>query len=108
MMMDIPVWLALLVSFFLLLGTLFTFLGIVGLIRLHSFFDRAHAPTLGTTFGSFLIICSSIIFFSYEQSRFSIHEILLIIFISITTPIMLSMLGSAAFYYKHEQNSLED
>ena len=48
---DLPTWAALLTSLFLLLGAVLTLIGSLGLLRLGSFYDRIHAPTLGTTLG---------------------------------------------------------
>ena len=44
---DLPLWAALLVSFFVLLGAGLTLIGAIGLVRLKTFYDRIHAPSLG-------------------------------------------------------------
>ena len=36
----------------LFLGAAITLIGSLGLLRLGSFYERVHAPTLGTTFGT--------------------------------------------------------
>lgn len=46
---TVPLWLALPIALFLVLGSTLTLLGTVGLVQLRSFYDRLHAPTLGTT-----------------------------------------------------------
>ena len=43
---ELPVWAAMLVAAFLILGAGLTLLGSFGLVRLRSFYDRIHAPTL--------------------------------------------------------------
>ena len=66
---DLPVWAALLTAFLVLLGAGLTLLGAVGLLRLKTFYERMHAPTLGTTWGTGGVLLASIIFFSVLQSR---------------------------------------
>ena len=61
---DLPTWAALLVGFLLLAGAVITLIGAVGLLRLGSFYDRIHAPTLGTTGGMMAILLASMICFS--------------------------------------------
>ena len=49
---DLPAWAALLTSFLVLLGAGFTVIGAIGLLRLKTFYERMHAPTLGATWGA--------------------------------------------------------
>jgi multicomponent K+:H+ antiporter subunit G len=65
---EIPLWVALLVAFFLVLGSVLTLLGAIGLVRFETFYQRVHAPTLGTTWGVGAILIASMIFFSATQS----------------------------------------
>ena len=95
---DLPVWAALLVAFFLLLGSGLTLLGAIGLLRFESFYERVHAPTLGTTWGVGAILIASIICFSILQSRPVLHEILIALFVIVTTPVTLMLLARAALY----------
>ena len=95
---DVPLWAAIVGSAFLLLGASLTLLGTIGLVRLPSFYERIHAPTLGTSWGALGMIAGSIIIFTAGSSRLVLHEILIGIFISITTPVTLMMLGRAALY----------
>jgi len=41
---DLPLWAALLVSFFVVTGALIALVGSLGLLRLKSFYARVHAP----------------------------------------------------------------
>jgi len=95
---DLPTWAALLVGFLLLAGAVITLIGAVGLLRLGSFYDRIHAPTLGTTGGMMAILLASMICFSVLQSRPVVHEILIAIFVTLTTPVTLMLLARAAIY----------
>lgn len=95
---DLPTWAAFLVGFLMLSGALTTFLGTIGLLRLKLFYERVHAPTLGTTLGTGFILLASILCFSVLQSRPVVHEILIVIFLTVTAPITFTMLMRAALY----------
>lgn len=95
---ELPAWAALLTAFFILAGAFITAIGSLGLLRLPTFYDRIHAPTLGTTLGAGGILIASIICFSVLQSRPVIHEILIAVFVTLTTPVTLMLLARAALY----------
>ncbi len=95
---DLPAWAALLVALFVLAGAAFALIGSLGLLRLGSFYDRVHSPTLGTTFGVVLIILGSMLCFSVLQTKPLVHELLIAVFVTLTTPVTLMLLARAALY----------
>lgn len=95
---DLPLWAAILVSAFLLLGAGLTLLGSLGFLRLRSFYDRIHAPTLGTSWGTGAIVIASMICFTILKTRPVFHEVLIGVFVTATTPVTLMLLGRAALY----------
>lgn len=95
---DLPIWAAVLVAFFLLFGAGLTFIGAIGFFRLPTFYERLHAPTLGTSWGIGGVMTASMIFFSVTSARPVIHEILIGIFVTITTPITFMLLARAALH----------
>ncbi|MBB1497897.1 monovalent cation/H(+) antiporter subunit G [Paracoccus sp. MC1862] len=95
---QIPPVIAFLISGFVLLGTILTLLGTIGLIRLGSFYERLHAPTLGTSWGAAGILIGSMLMFSTIGSRWVIHEIFLGCLIMLTMPVTLMVLGRAALH----------
>lgn len=97
-MTDIPVWLAIVVGLLSLAGALLTLVGCIGLARFESFYERIHAPTLGTSFGTVAVLLASILYFSATGQRPAIHEVLLLVFVSVTTPVTLMLLARAALY----------
>lgn len=97
-MTDIPVWLAILVGLFALVGSALTLLGCIGLARFETFYQRIHAPTLGTSFGAIFVLLASSVYFSVTGQRPAIHEVLILIFVSLTTPVTLMLLARAALY----------
>lgn len=95
---DLPLWMVIAVSTLLLLGSFLTLLGAFGLLRLPTFYERIHAPTLGTSWGVGGIMLASILYFSFVGSRAVLHEILIGIFVTLTTPITLILLARAALH----------
>lgn len=95
---NLPVWAAVLTALLVLFGATLALIGSVGLLRLASFYDRIHAPTLGTTLGIGSMLIASMLFFSVLQTRLVLHELLIAIFMVVTTPITLMLLARAALY----------
>ena len=85
-----------LAALLVLAGAAITFVGSLGLLRLPTFFDRTHAPTMGTTLGAALILAGSMLHFGVLESRFVMHEILIGVFMAISTPATYLLLGRAA------------
>ena len=97
-MTTIPLWAELAVSFLVVFGAALALTGSVGLLRLRSFYDRIHAPTLGSSWGTMATILASMIYFSVMDERVILHEILIGLFIMCTTPVTLMLLSRAALY----------
>lgn len=95
---DLPTWVAIPVCILLLLGSTITLIGSIGLIRLKTFYGRLHAPTLGASAGTVLICTASMITFAVLQNRWILHEVLIIVFVILTTPVTLMLLGQSALY----------
>ena len=102
---DLPAWAATLTALLVLLGAGLTLLGAVGTLRFGSFFERVHAPTLGTSWGTGAILLASIVCFSVLGSRPVLHEILIGAFITVTTPVTLMLLARAALYRDRAEGS---
>jgi multicomponent K+:H+ antiporter subunit G len=95
---ELPLWAAILTSMLLLLGSGLALIGSIGLLRFKTFYERIHAPTLGTTLGLFSILAASMIYFSVSQTRPVVHEILIGIFVTTTTPVTFMFLVQATLY----------
>jgi len=95
---EIPAWAEIVTAALVLLGAAIALIGSLGLVRLKSFYERLHPPTLGTTLGIGCIALASIVYFSALQTRPVLHEILLVLFVLITTPITLTLLVRAALF----------
>lgn len=95
---ELPLWAAVLTSLLLIFGSGLALIGSIGLLRFKTFYERVHAPTLGATLGLFTILAASMLYFSIAQTRPVVHEILIGIFVSTTTPVTFLMLVQAALY----------
>lgn len=95
---DLPLWVAIAVAVCLVLGAAITLVGTIGLVRFPTFYQRIHAPTLGTSFGAFFILAASIIFFTATEGRPVLHELLILLFVLVTTPVTLMLLARAALH----------
>ncbi|MEJ5022072.1 monovalent cation/H(+) antiporter subunit G [Ochrobactrum vermis] len=104
---ELPVWAAVVISFFLVAGAFLTLVGCIGLVRFKSFYERVHAPTLGSSFGAGGILIASIIFFSILQSKPILHEVLITVFVVVTTPVTLMLLSRAVIHRDRTQDSKE-
>ena len=103
---TLPEWLAAILALLLVAGAAITLVGTIGLLRLKNFYQRIHAPTLGTSMGAALILLASALFFSLIDGRPVLHEVLIFIFITVTTPVTLMLLARAALYRdRTERNS---
>jgi multicomponent K+:H+ antiporter subunit G len=80
----------------ILLGALLAFGGSIGLVRLRTFYERVHPPTMGTTLGTGLILIGSMLHFSALEARPVLHEILIGVFMTISTPVTYMLLVRAA------------
>ncbi|MBL8581202.1 MAG: cation:proton antiporter [Rhizobiaceae bacterium] len=108
---EVPLWAAILGSALLLLGAGLTLIGTFGLVRLHSFYQRIHAPTLATSWGAGGMALGSMIIFTASSARPVLHEVLIALFVTVTTPVTLMMLGRAALYRdrsEHNPGALPD
>ena len=101
---QLPAWAALLTAVLVLAGAVVTLIGSIGLMRLKTFYERVHAPTLGTTLGTGCILVGSMIYFSALETRPVLHELLIAIFALVTTPVTLMLLVRAALFRDRSEN----
>ncbi len=76
-----------------IIGTAFSMIGIVGLIRLPDVYTRAHASGKVSTFGVVLLVVAAIFLTPIGWAK----AILLIIFVLVAGPVVSHIIGSAAY-----------
>jgi multicomponent K+:H+ antiporter subunit G len=102
---DLPLWAAIVVAVFLIGGSLLALIGAIGFLRLPTFYERLHAPTLGTSWGVGGVMLASMVYFSVASSRPVLHEILIGLFVTVTTPITFMLLARAALHRDRAENN---
>lgn len=105
--LDLPFWAALPVALMLLAGSGLALIGSIGLVRLRDFYARVHAPTLATTLGIGFILLASMLYFTVLQSRPVVHEVLITVFMVMTTPVTLMLLTRAALYRDRQEGNAD-
>ena len=88
-----------------MIGSTLTLLGAFGLLQLQSFYDRIHAPTLGTSWGAAAILLASILAYSWVQERLVVHEIVVGICVMVTTPVTTMLIGRAALHRDRKEGT---
>ncbi|MGG6894270.1 monovalent cation/H(+) antiporter subunit G [Rhizobium sp. BR 315] len=102
---NVPLWAAIPIGGLLVVGAFLTLVGAIGFLKMGTFYERIHAPTLGTSGGIGAIMVASMIFFSTSTLSLVIHELLIGIFVTVTTPITFMLLARAALHRdRAEQN----
>ncbi|MDI6745880.1 MAG: Na+/H+ antiporter subunit G [Rhodocyclaceae bacterium] len=92
------IFVEILLSFLVIAGAAFAFIGSLGLYRLRDFYTRLHGPTKATTLGVGCLLVASSIFFSVTGEALSLHEILVSLFLFITAPVSAHLLAKAALH----------
>lgn len=83
---------------FLLLGAGFSLIGSIGLVRLPDFFSRLHGPAKTVTLGVGGTLLASMLYFSARGPGVSMHELLIAVFLFITTPVSTHLMAKAALH----------
>ncbi len=84
-----------LVAALILIGAFFLLVGALGLARLPDMMRRLHGPTKATTLGIGSLLIASIVYFTATRGSFSVHELLIALFLFLTAPVSAQMLAKA-------------
>lgn len=95
-MTELPLWAAVPAALLLVLAGIVTLVGSLGLLRLRSFPERMHAPTMGMTMGAFCVALAATLVASLLQHRPIVHEWLICLFLFMTAPVTAILLMQSA------------
>ncbi|MEO6958585.1 MAG: monovalent cation/H(+) antiporter subunit G [Burkholderiaceae bacterium] len=95
-MTELPLWASVPAALLLILSGIVTLTGSFGLLRFKHIYTRMHAPTLGNTVGLACILLASILVSSAIGHRPIFQEILIMVFVVITSPVTAILLMRAA------------
>lgn len=99
----LPVTVAAVAALLVVLGAALALIGSFGLLRLPTFYERIHPPTMGTTLGVGFTLSASMLLFSVLESRPVLHEIAIAVFATVTTPVTYMLLVRAAVHRDRTQ-----
>ncbi|MCW1933431.1 Na+/H+ antiporter subunit G [Pararhodobacter zhoushanensis] len=105
---DLPLWADIAVSAFLLIAAFFGLVGSYGLIRLPDAMTRLHAPTKATTLGVGGVLIGSMIFVFATEGRFSAHELLISLFLFLTSPITALFIAKVHIHLNERPDTLPE
>lgn len=95
---TLPLWAEVLIALLVLGGSIIALLGSLGLMRLKSYFERVHSPSIIATMGCWLIMWATFVFFSATGKGLALHALLIAVFIAVTVPITTIFLMRAALF----------
>lgn len=95
---ELSPWVALPATALLVAGGLLSLVGALGLLRFDHFYARIHAPTLGNTLGAGCVLVASMLTSSAIAGRPVIHELLITLFLLLTSPVTTMLLMRAAVF----------
>ena len=92
----LPLWAEITIAAMVLTGATIALLGSWGLLRLKTYFERVHAPSIIATMGCWCIMLGTIVYFSLQGQGLALHALLIALFVAITVPVTNIFLMRAA------------
>ncbi|CAM3367798.1 monovalent cation/H(+) antiporter subunit G [Paracidovorax anthurii] len=95
---PLPLWAEIAVGVLVLAGAAIALLGSLGLLRLKTYFERVHAPSIIATMGCWCIMHGTLIYFSVSGRGLALHPVLIALFVAVTVPVTNIFLMRAALF----------
>ncbi len=102
--MNTQIIMEVVVAFFLLVGTFFTLVGGIGMVKLPDLFMRLHAPTKSSTLGLGSFLIAGMVYAAFH-SRLGFAEILITLLAFITAPVSANLIAQAAIHLRLRSTS---
>ena len=103
----LPLWAEITIAALVLTGATNALLGSWGLLRLKTYFERVHAPSIIATMGCWCIMLGTIVYFSLQGQGLALHALLIALFVAITVPVTnIFLMRSALFRARREGNDV--
>ncbi|MCF1707429.1 Na+/H+ antiporter subunit G [Tabrizicola sp. J26] len=94
------------ISALLVLGGLFGLVGSFGLLKLNDPMKRLHGPTKATTVGVGATLVASVLYFKLVQGLVTWQELLIVVFLFITSPVTALFLAKAHLHRNMKPSDL--
>ena len=91
-------WVDVVTAVLVVVGSLAALVGSFGLLRLKTFFQRVHTPTLGATVGTWALTLATVWQASFVAGQPYVHALLVAVFIALTAPVTTTLLMRAALF----------
>jgi multicomponent K+:H+ antiporter subunit G len=88
----------------LVVGGVFALVGAIGMLRFPDFYMRLHAPTKATTLGVGGVLVASMAT-NWAEGRYSLHELLITLFLFVTAPVSANLLAKAAMHLRNRSKA---
>ncbi|MFV0492757.1 MAG: Na+/H+ antiporter subunit G [Pseudorhodobacter sp.] len=95
-----------LISGLLVVAGIFGIVGSFGLMKLPETMTRLHAPTKATTLGVGGVLIASMFYYWVFQGHFSMHELLITMFLLLTAPITANFIAKAFMHRANVETDL--
>lgn len=102
------------ISFFLIIGGVLSFIGALGILRFPDVYGRLHAATKSATLGVISIMIGTFLYFLLLHDLFVGKLLLTVLFVFLTAPVGAFMISRAAYHTgvklwdKSKQDDLAD
>ncbi|KJE35681.1 cation:proton antiporter [Thalassospira sp. HJ] len=100
-----PFVVELIISLLIVISGIFLLVGSFGMLKLRDLLTRLHAPTKASTVGLGGALIASMLFFWVERGSFTIHELLITLFIFLTAPITANLIAKAYMLLNVDPNT---
>jgi multicomponent K+:H+ antiporter subunit G len=94
----VPLWVDVLTAILAVGGALVALIGSFGLLRMKTFFQRVHTPTMGATAGTSGLALAIVVQASFVTAQPYVHAILVAVFVALTAPVTTVLLTRAALF----------
>ncbi|MFG6080029.1 Na+/H+ antiporter subunit G [Paracoccus litorisediminis] len=94
------------VSFLLVVGGIFGFVGSYGLVKLPDQMTRLHAPTKSATLGVGAVLIGSLVWFPTQHGQVTWHELLITLFLFLTAPVTGNVIAKANMHVNWREEEI--
>lgn len=84
---SLSLWADIAVSLLIVVGALIALIGSFSLIRLRTFFERVHAPSVIATLGCWCVVLATVLYVSLRWREVAIYPLLIAVFLALTVPV---------------------
>jgi multicomponent K+:H+ antiporter subunit G len=102
-----PLWVDALTAAFVVVGAVTALIGSFGLLRVRTFFQRVHPPSLVATLATWAVTLATVVQASFVTARPYVHAVLIPVFVALTVPVTTVLLTRAALFRARQRGSAD-